>query len=47
MAMLSASNLPKQFFYGTYKFRFSYSKNNETYGCFISVIDIKRLWEND
>ncbi|XP_022180916.1 uncharacterized protein LOC111041073 [Myzus persicae] len=40
-------NLPRQFFYGTYKLRFQYTKNKEIYGCSTSIIEVKRLWEND
>ncbi|XP_022174006.1 uncharacterized protein LOC111036319 [Myzus persicae] len=40
-------NLPKQFFYGTYKFRFQFTKNNVVYGCATSVIEVKRPWETD
>eukprot|EP00102_Acyrthosiphon_pisum_P023882 XP_016661092.1 PREDICTED: uncharacterized protein LOC107884113 [Acyrthosiphon pisum] len=41
------SQFPKRFFYGTYKMRFRYTKNKETYGCLIFVIEIKRPWETD
>ncbi|CAI6369477.1 unnamed protein product [Macrosiphum euphorbiae] len=40
-------NLPKQFFYLTYKFRFQLTKNKVVYGCAISVVEVKRPWEND
>jgi len=40
-------NLLKQFFYGTYKFRFQLTKNEVVYGCGISVVQVKRPWEND
>ncbi|CAI6368525.1 unnamed protein product [Macrosiphum euphorbiae] len=41
------NNLPKQFFYGTYKFRYQLTKNKVVYGCAISVVEVKRPWEND
>jgi len=41
------ANFPKSFFYGTYKFRYYYTKNNEVYGCFIIVIELKRPWETN
>jgi len=41
------ANFPKSFFYGTYKFRSFYTKNNEVYGCFILVIELKRPWETN
>lgn len=43
--ILNDSNLPKEFFYGTYRARFYFSKQNEIYGCFIMIIEIKRPWE--
>ncbi|XP_022174002.1 uncharacterized protein LOC111036316 [Myzus persicae] len=45
--LFNISNFPKTFFYGTYRFRFYYTKNNEVYGCFMIVIEIKRPWETD
>jgi len=44
-SLFEKGNWPKIFFYGHYKFRFYYSKNNEIYGCIIFVIHIKRPWE--
>ncbi|XP_060881515.1 uncharacterized protein LOC132952993 [Metopolophium dirhodum] len=41
------SNFPKKFFYGTYKMRVHYEKNNIVYGCLTFVIEMKRLWETD
>eukprot|EP00102_Acyrthosiphon_pisum_P020324 XP_016657534.1 PREDICTED: uncharacterized protein LOC107882908 [Acyrthosiphon pisum] len=41
------ANLPKQFFYGTYKFRFQLTKNKVVQGCATSVIEVKRPWETD
>ncbi|KAF0767852.1 Uncharacterized protein FWK35_00025647 [Aphis craccivora] len=34
-AIFSSANFPKTFFFGSYKFRLFYTKNNEVYGCFI------------
>ncbi|XP_022174000.1 uncharacterized protein LOC111036313 [Myzus persicae] len=39
------SNLPKQFFYGTYKVRFQFTRNKMVIGCSISVVEVKRPWE--
>lgn len=44
-SIIKKTNFPKKFFYGTYKFRYFYSRKNEIYGCFICVIDLKRPWE--
>ncbi|KAF0754850.1 Uncharacterized protein FWK35_00018189 [Aphis craccivora] len=33
------ANFPKSFFYGTYKFRIMYTKNNEVCACFIFVVE--------
>jgi len=41
------TNFPKSFFYGTYKFRVTYTKNNEVYTCFIIVLEVKRTWETE
>jgi len=41
------ANLPKQFFYGTYKFRFQLTRNKAIYGCAVSVVEVKRPWETD
>jgi len=41
------ANFPKSFFYGTYKFRVSYTKNNEVYACFTFVVEVKRTWETE
>lgn len=39
-------NIPKSFFYGTYKARFSIlNKNKEICGCFTFLVEIKRPWE--
>ncbi|VVC24712.1 Hypothetical protein CINCED_3A018611 [Cinara cedri] len=40
------SNVPKQFFYGTYKTRIaSYDKRNNEMSCINLIMDIKRPWE--
>jgi len=39
------ANLPKQFFYGTYKFNFQLIKNKVVHGCATSVLEVKRPWE--
>jgi len=44
-AIFSSANFPKTFFFGSYKFRLFYTKNNEVYGCFILVLELKRPWE--
>ncbi|XP_060880984.1 uncharacterized protein LOC132952651 [Metopolophium dirhodum] len=41
------ANLPKQFFYGTYKSRIQFTKNKVVHGCTISIIEVKRPWETD
>ncbi|XP_016660864.1 uncharacterized protein LOC107884034 [Acyrthosiphon pisum] len=41
------SNFPKKFFYGTYKMRVHYEKNNIVYGCITFVLEVKRPWETD
>ncbi|XP_050053687.1 uncharacterized protein LOC126549170 [Aphis gossypii] len=41
------TEFPKSFFYGTYKFRVMYTKNNEVYACFTFVIEVKRTWETE
>ncbi|CAH1714092.1 uncharacterized protein LOC114128780 [Aphis gossypii] len=46
-AVFSLVNFPKTYFYGVYKFRFFFTKNNEVYGCTILVIELKRPWENN
>ncbi|XP_022174004.1 uncharacterized protein LOC111036317 [Myzus persicae] len=45
--LFHSANFPKTFYYGTYRFRFFYTKNNEVYGCFIIVIELKRPWETN
>ncbi|XP_050525979.1 uncharacterized protein LOC126896876 [Daktulosphaira vitifoliae] len=46
LSLIEQSNFPKEFFYGTYKFKLFYTnKNNETVGCLYLVMDIKRPWE--
>ncbi|XP_022174353.1 uncharacterized protein LOC111036583 [Myzus persicae] len=41
------SNLPKQFFYGTYKLRFQFTKNKIVHGCVTYILEVKRPWETD
>ncbi|XP_060881271.1 uncharacterized protein LOC132952828 [Metopolophium dirhodum] len=41
------TNFPKTFFYGTYRFTIYFTKNNEVYGCFTLVVEVKRPWELD
>jgi len=41
------SNFPKKFFYGTYKMRLYYEKDNIVYGCITFVIEVKRPWETN
>ncbi|XP_060863324.1 uncharacterized protein LOC132939912 [Metopolophium dirhodum] len=44
----SNTNLPKQIFYGTYKFNINYTeKNGDVVACFMVFIDVKRLWESE
>ncbi|XP_022174005.1 uncharacterized protein LOC111036318 [Myzus persicae] len=45
--VFNAANFPKTFFYGTYRLRFFCTKNNEVYGCFTVVLEIKRPWETN
>ncbi|CAI6368741.1 unnamed protein product [Macrosiphum euphorbiae] len=45
--LFSTANFPKTLFYGTYRFRYSYTKKDEVYGCFIIVVEIKRPWETN
>lgn len=45
--LFNNANFPKTLFYGTYRFRFSFTKNNEIHGCFIMIIEIKRRWETN
>ncbi|KAL4148716.1 hypothetical protein QTP88_002885 [Uroleucon formosanum] len=40
-------NLPKQFFYGTYKFHLQFIKNKVIYGCITSIVEVIRPWETD
>lgn len=47
MLIEKQSNFPKEFFYGTYKFNFMFTKNKEVHGCFILVIELKRPWEKE
>jgi len=44
--LIMDSNLPKTFFYGTYKYNVIISKDNIYYGCFIVIVELKRPWEN-
>ncbi|KAF0766097.1 Uncharacterized protein FWK35_00005067 [Aphis craccivora] len=46
-AVFSSINFSKTFFYGSYKFRFFFTKNNEVYGCFVLVIELRRPWETN
>ncbi|CAI6344630.1 unnamed protein product [Macrosiphum euphorbiae] len=39
---LKETNVPKTFFYGTYKFHVQYSRNNEKFGCQVYIIEFKR-----
>eukprot|EP00102_Acyrthosiphon_pisum_P027469 XP_016664679.1 PREDICTED: uncharacterized protein LOC107885542 [Acyrthosiphon pisum] len=45
--LFNIANFPKTLFYGTYRFRFSYTKNNEICGCVILVLEVKRPWESN
>ncbi|XP_022174010.1 uncharacterized protein LOC111036323 [Myzus persicae] len=46
-ALFMSSNFPKTFFYGTYRFRAHFTKNQEENGCFGAVLEVKRPWETD
>ncbi|CAH1714090.1 unnamed protein product [Aphis gossypii] len=46
-AVFASANFSKKYFYGSYKFRFSFTKNNEVYGCFVIVVELRRPWETD
>ncbi|XP_060840903.1 uncharacterized protein LOC132921740 [Rhopalosiphum padi] len=46
-SVFNSVNVPKTFFYGVYKVRFSITKINDVYGCFIVIIEVKRPWETD
>jgi len=38
--------LPKQIFYGTYKYNINYTeKNGDVVACYMFVVDVKRPWE--
>ncbi|XP_026808080.1 uncharacterized protein LOC113550424 [Rhopalosiphum maidis] len=40
--LFKESNLPKSFFYGTYKVNVYYTKNNQIFGCQAFIIEVKR-----
>ncbi|VVC44534.1 Hypothetical protein CINCED_3A007757 [Cinara cedri] len=45
-AVISTSNFPRKFFYGTYKFRIYYhNSSKKEVGCIIIVVEVKRPWE--
>ncbi|XP_050443422.1 uncharacterized protein LOC126847327 [Adelges cooleyi] len=45
---LQNTNLPKQFFYGSYKFRLYYTDyTGKIIGCLIVIVDVVRPWEHD
>ncbi|VVC45441.1 Hypothetical protein CINCED_3A021303 [Cinara cedri] len=46
--VFSQANIPKQFFYGTYKYRIEIIDNKKKQvGCGIIIMDIKRPWETE
>ncbi|XP_050421328.1 uncharacterized protein LOC126833816 [Adelges cooleyi] len=46
LTLIEDSNFPKQFFYGTYKFKLSYvDVKNQLVGCVVFVVEIIRPWE--
>ncbi|XP_022161652.1 uncharacterized protein LOC111027554 [Myzus persicae] len=41
-SIFEQSNMPKAFFYGTYKFHAQYSRKNENFGCQVYILEFKR-----
>ncbi|XP_029342811.1 uncharacterized protein LOC107884569 [Acyrthosiphon pisum] len=41
-SILKETNIPKTFFYGTYKFHVQYSRKNEKFGCQVYIVEFKR-----
>ncbi|XP_050532913.1 uncharacterized protein LOC126900921 [Daktulosphaira vitifoliae] len=46
LSLLDQANLPKEFFYGTYKQKIFFSnEKNDQLGCFFVIFDLLRPWE--
>lgn len=44
---IEKTNIPEVFFYGSYKAKYTVTKDKKIIGCIIFVVDIKRPWELD
>ncbi|XP_050533135.1 uncharacterized protein LOC126901049 [Daktulosphaira vitifoliae] len=46
LSFLDQANIPKEFFYGIYKYKIYFSnEKNDQVGCFYIIFDLLRLWE--